>query len=66
MADTDAPNPEAMVDEAPGPVRRLVQQMVPATRDGRIAAATAVAIIVGVPGTLGLGAANRTRHIVHG
>ena len=54
MAGAEAPNPEAAEEEAPGPVSELIKRLVPESRNGRIGAALAVAIIVGVPGTLAL------------
>ncbi len=49
MADTDAPNPEAMVDEAPGPLRERIQRLIPESTRGRIALALSLVIVIGLP-----------------
>lgn len=53
MSDTIAPNPESE-EKAPGAIRQVVDRLVPKTRNGRVVAAIAIAMIVGVPGTLAL------------
>jgi len=54
MSDTVTPNPESEAEQEKGAIRQMMDRILPKTKNGRVAAAIGVAILVGVPGTLAL------------